>query len=286
MPEPSSSRPPSGSGHSWLWRIRHSPATGGAALVLFLAVSALWLVAAGTAGAAVESQPCGSRGCPQPASYTGVQVCLLIGVAGAVLTVASCVVLVRRELAGRGKAGRARLVRRTAAAGFAGVLAELLVVFVVTHVAMVTAGPGFEYSGEAGTAIGTLGVAQLALGVALALAWGRLLRLSPAERRPAMHRIRPWAAIVGLAGMVLGSGAFAAWSLQAGTTPLVVNARLIAGAPLVTNVGAWWPGLFAAMVALTLLAAAGAPGMTSRAEGTVPRPPSASGHAASAAVAP
>jgi hypothetical protein len=83
---------------------------------------------------------------------------------------------VRRAVAERRNAGTARLVRQTAAAGFAGVLAELLVIFVVTHVAMVAAGPGFEYSGEAGAAIGMLGVAQLALAGALALVWGRLLR--------------------------------------------------------------------------------------------------------------
>lgn len=285
MPDPSSSRPrPASSGHSRLWRIRHSQATGGAALVLFLAVSALWLVAAGTARGAVESQPCGWGGCPQLPSYTSLHVWLLPGIAGAVLTAASFVLLVRRVAGERRTAGTARLVRRTAVAGFAGVLAELLVVFLVTRVAMVTAPLGFEYSGEAGAAIGILGVAQLALAVVLALVWAWLLRLSPAERRPGMHRIRPWAAIAGLGGMVLGCAAFAAWSLQAGTTPVVVNARLIAGAPWVTNVGAWWPGLFAAMVALTLLAAAGAPGMTSRAEGMLP--PSASDRVASPAAAP
>ncbi len=283
MRDPSSSRPRPASGHSWLWHIRHSPATGGAALVLFLAVSALWLVAAGTARAAIESQPCGWGGCPQPPSYTSLHVWLLLGIAGAVLTVVSFVLLVRRVVGERRKAGTARLVRRAAAAGFAGVLAELLVVFLVTHVAMLTAPLGFENSGEAGAAIGILGAAQLALAAVLALVWGRLLRLSPAERRPGRRRIRPWAAIAGFGGMVLGCGAFGAWSLQAGTIPLVVNAKLIAGAPWVTNVGAWWPGLFAAMVALTLLAAAGAPGMTSRAEGMAPLPPSASDRAASPA---
>ena len=101
-----------------------------------------------------------------------------------------------------------------------------------------------------------------------------------------MDRIRPWAAIFSVGGMVLGCGAFAAWSLQDGMTPMaVVNARLIAGTPWITNVGAWWPGLFAAMVALTLVAAAGAPGMTCSAEGTVPLPPPASGRAASPAAA-
>ncbi len=162
MRDPSSSRPRPASGHSWLWHIRHSPATGGAALVLFLAVSALWLVAAGTARAAIESQPCGWGGCPQPPSYTSLHVWLLLGIAGAVLTVVSFVLLVRRVVGERRMAGTARLVRRTAAAGFAGVLAELLVVFLVTHVAMVTAPLGFENSGEAGAAIGILGAAQLA----------------------------------------------------------------------------------------------------------------------------
>jgi len=61
--------------------------------------------------------------------------------------------------------------------------------------------------------------------------------------------------MIGLSGMVLGCGAFAAWSLQDGPTAMVVNTRLIAGTAWMTNAGAWWPGLFAAMLALTLVVA-------------------------------
>jgi hypothetical protein len=58
--------------------------------------------------------------------------------------------------------------------------------------------------------------------------------------------------------MVVCSTAFALWSIYDGTA-LVVNASLIAGVSWVTNVGAWWPGLFAAMVALTIVAAVWSP---------------------------
>jgi hypothetical protein len=54
--------------------------------------------------------------------------------------------------------------------------------------------------------------------------------------------------------------ALAVWSLKDGTV-LVVDTSVIAGKSSVTNVGAWWPGLFAAMVALTVVAVAGAPGV-------------------------
>jgi len=233
MRDPSSSRPRPASGHSWLWHIRHSPATGGAALVLFLAVSALWLVAAGTAHAAIESQPCGWGGCPQPPSYTSLHVWLLLGIAGAVLTVVSFVLLVRRVVGERRKAGTAPP-------------------------------PPWHWCGE-----GFCGSArQSAVPVGAGFGHGQR-----------------WSASVAWC-LAVERSAPGAWSLEPGTIPLVVNAKLIAGAPWVTNVGAWWPGLFAAMVALTLLAAAGAPGMTSRAEDMAPFPPSASDRAASPAAAP
>jgi hypothetical protein len=198
-----------------------------------------------------------------------------------VLAAVALLLVVRPAAGKRPNTGTAGLVLRTAAAGVTAVLAEVIVVFLVTREAIATA-PAGEYSGESGACIAILGVAQLALAVTLALGWARLLGVSPATGRPSAHQTRPWAAIAGIGGMVVGCGAFAGWSLQDGTGPLAaVNARLIAGTPWITNVGAWWPGLFAAMVALTLLAAAAAPGLTSTAEGMVPPPPSASDYAAS-----
>jgi hypothetical protein len=179
MRDPSSSPPQPATDARPLWRIRHSPAAGGAAMVLFLVVSALWLVAAGTAQARTIVQPCARPACPPPASYTSLHVWLLLGIAGAVLTLASVVLVARRAVGERRTVGTARLVRRAAAAGFAGALAEVIVVLLVTHVAVVTAPLGFENSGEAGAAIGILGVAQPALAGALALVWGRLLRVRP-----------------------------------------------------------------------------------------------------------
>jgi hypothetical protein len=153
----------------------------------------------------------------------------------------------------------------------------VIVVLLVTHVAIVTAPLGFENSGEAGTAIVVLAVAQPALACALAVMWDRFLRLRPGTPRPGTHRGRPWAAVIGLSGMVLSCGAFAAWSLQDGPAPMVINTGLIAGTAWMTNAGAWWPGLFAAMLALTLVAAGCAPGMAPAPEGEVPQVPSAGG---------
>jgi len=271
-----------------LWRIRHSPAASAAAMALFVVVSALWLVAGGTARPAVISQPgcLPGRECPQPPSYVSLHVWLLLGIAGAVLTLASFALAARRAVGERRVAGSARKVRLAVVTVAAGAVAEVLVVSLVTHVAIVTAPLGFEYSGETAAPILILGVAQLALVGALALVWSRLLRLSLGQPGPNARRIRPWTAVLGLGGMVLGCGAFAAWSLRAGTIPLVVNTRLIAGPAWVTNVGAWWPGLFAAMVALLLAAAVCAPGMLSPAEGTAPRVPSPNDRTASPANAP
>jgi hypothetical protein len=283
MRGPLSSPPQPAANPGLLWRIRHSPATGGAAMVLFLAVSALWLAAAGTAQGAVESQPgCLRPPCPQPPSYASLRVWLLLGIAGAILTLASLVLVVRGAVGGRGTVGAARQVRRAAVTGLAGVVAEVIVVLLVTHVAIATAPLGFENSGEAGAAIAALGAAQPLLAGALALLWGRFLRVSP---RPSTHRTQPWRAMLGLGGMALNCAAFAAWSLRDGTA-MLVHTRLIAGTALITNAGAWWPGLFAAMVALTLVAAACAPGMTATAAGKVRPAPSGSDRTASVANAP
>ena len=286
MRDPSSLPPQPGP--TPLWRIRHSPAASAAAMVLFVVVSALWLVAAGTARPAVISQPgcLPGRACPQPPSYVSLHVWLLLGIAGAVLTLASFVLVARRAVGERREAGSARKVRLAVVTVAAGAVAEVLVVYLVTHVALVTAPLGFEYSGETAAPILILGVAHLALVGALALVWGRLLRLSLGQPGPDARPIRSWTAVLGLGGMVLGCGACAAWSLRAGTIPVVVSTRLIGGPAWVTNVGAWWPGLFAAMAALLLAAAVCAPGMTPATGGKVPRVPSTSDHTASPASAP
>ena len=261
MSDPSSPVHQPAAGPSRLWRIRHSPAASGATMLLFLVLSALWLVAAGTAQVGVEVQPpCLGPPCPQPPSYASFLPWLLLGIAGAALTLASLVLMARSAVRERPKAASARQVRWAVVAGVAGALAELAVVLLVTHVAIVTAPLGFENSGEAGAAIGILAAAQPALAGALALAWGRLLRVIPGQPQPARHPIGVRRAVFGLGGMVLSCVAFAAWSLRDGTT-LLVHARLIAGTAVITNAGAWWPGLFAAMAALTLVAAACAPGL-------------------------
>lgn len=260
MSDPSSSVHEPAAEPTRLWRIRHS-AAGGAATLLFLVMSVLWLVAAGTAQLGVEAQPgCLGPPCPQPPSYASFQIWILPGIAGTALTFASFVLLARSAARGRPKAVSGRQLRWAVAAGVTGALAEVAVVLLVTHVAIVTAPLGFENSGEAGAAIGILAAAQPALAGALALAWGRLLRTGHGAPRPTRHRILVWRTISGLGGMVLTCAAFAAWSLRDGTA-LLVHTRLIAGTASIANAGAWWPGLFAAMAALTLVAAACAPGL-------------------------
>ena len=91
--------------------------------------------------------------------------------------------------------------------------------------------------------------------------------------------------MLGLGGMALNCAAFAAWSARDGTA-MLVHTRLIAGTALIVNAGAWWPGLFAAMVALTLVAAACAPGMTATAAGKGRPAPSGSDRTASVASTP
>jgi hypothetical protein len=273
---------PPGTGATRLRRIWHSPTGTAAAMVLFLVVSALWLVAAGTARTPDFSQPPCLRPCmPQFPSAGNVRVWIWLGITGAVLIVASLVLLARGGVGLRREVGTARLVSRAAAAGLAGILAEVVVILVVTHVAIVMAPLGAENSGEIGAAIAVLGVLQLPLAVGLAVAWRRLRIVGAGESEPATHRFSPVRAILGLGGMVLSCAAFAVWSLRNGPPGVVINAQLIAGTPHLVNVGAWWPGLFAAMVALILLAAASAPGVTSRAVRRVPRAPSASDSAAS-----
>jgi hypothetical protein len=255
-------------------------------MVLFIVVCAPWLVAAVTAQAPVISQPpCVRPPCTALPSSGSLHVWLWPGIAGAVLILGSLCLLACGEAGERREAGTARLAGQ-AAACLAGVLAEMVVVLLVTHIAIVTAPLGFENSGEVGAAIAVLGVAQLPLAGALALAWARLRFGSASEPGPVAHLFRPGIAILGLGGMLLSCASFAAWSLHDGAVGVLVNARLMAGTARITNVGAWWPGLFAAMVVLTLVAAACAPGVTSKAVPKVPRAPSASENAASPVRAP
>jgi len=96
-----------------LCRIRHSPAASGAAMVLFLVVSALWLAAAGSARVWDHSTPgCFRPGCLPPQSYAGLHVSQWLGITGAALTVASFVLVARRTARAERAAMTARQVRR------------------------------------------------------------------------------------------------------------------------------------------------------------------------------
>jgi|GEM_PF-3238326 hypothetical protein len=254
---------------STLWRIRHSPATSEVAMILVVALSALWLVAAATAQVWYHSvAPCIRQACPPSPSYTGLHVWLVIGTFGAVLALGS-LALVARAMGGRRQGVSSNLHRvlwGIVLAGCAGVLVEFVLVHLVTDHAMATAPLGFNNSGEGAAAIAVLAVAQPVLVGFLVLAWSRLLPTVGPEHARARRRRWSWFGPLGLVGMVITCGAFAAWSLRDGTT-LIVNTTIIAGRSGVANVGAWWPGLFAAMAALTVVALACAPGIVLRTEG-------------------
>jgi hypothetical protein len=135
---------------------------------------------------------------------------------------------------------------------------EVGLLLVVTHHAISTPPEGFENSGELFVPIATLAVVQFVAVAILARGFGRLF---PVVRRERSHGSFRWSGILGLAGMVITCGAFAFWSVSDGTT-LVVNTNLISGVDWTTNVGAWWPGLFAGMAALAIVALACAPSIT------------------------
>jgi len=254
---------------STFWRIRHSPATSGVAVMLFVVLSALWLVAAATAQVWNHSvAPCIRPACPPSPSYTGLHLWLVIGTVGAVLALGS-LALVARAMGGRPPGVPSNLHRvrwGIVLAGCPGVLVELVLVHLVTDHAMATAPLGFNNSGEGAAAIAVLAVAQPVLVGVLALAWSRLLPTLGSEHARARRRQWSWFGLLGLVGMVTTCWAFAAWSLRDGTT-LIVNTTIIAGRSGVSNVGAWWPGLFAAMAALTVVAVVCSPGIIWRTEG-------------------
>jgi hypothetical protein len=251
---------------SVLWRVRQWPGTNEAAQFLFVVLAAMWLEAAATAQVWEHSAPAGYR-FPSRSSF---YVWIALGVVGVLLAFGS---LVGRVWPPR----RRRLVVVIACLGTAG---EIVLAHLLTGHAVATAPLGFNNSGEAATAIVALAISQLALVGALSLVLGPVLATGSGRA----HRLRDrpsWSRLSGPAGMVLACGAFAGWSLCDGTA-LIVNTSLIAGKSSITNVGAWWPGLFAAMVVLTVVALVCTPGIPPSADvaaglgppSSVPRQPS------------
>lgn len=234
--------------------LRRSPALGGAAMILFVVLGATWLVAATTARVWYHSAPFGYVFQPRSAFYTWV----VFGVVGVVLALLSAT----RSL----RSCRHR-VAAVVVATF-GAATELSCLRVATDYSMATARLGFNNAGEGAVAIATLVLVQFGLVVALVPAWGRS---TPTVRLVEVRKERSrlsWVGVSGLAGMVTTCGAFVAWSLRDGTT-LIVDTSLIAGKSAVVNVGAWWPGLFAAMAALTVMALVCAPGTIRRVSSSV-----------------
>lgn len=261
MGDPADS-PASAAEPSMMRRVRQSPGTSEATLLLFVIVAALWLEAAATAQVWYHSAPPSYRFPSRSAFYAW----MALGVVGVLLVFGS---LVHRVWPVRQR----RLLVVIAACVDAA--AEIVLVHLVTGHTMATAPLGFNNSGEAATAIVALGASQLMLVGALALVPGGLLAADPGRDHWAWNRLS-WSCLGGLVGMVLACGAFAAWSLCGGTA-LIVNTSLIAGRSAITNVGAWWPGLFAAMAVLMVVALVCTPGIFSRADvGSEPRPPPAS----------
>ncbi len=232
------------------WRIRHAPATAMAAMALFLVLSCLWLVAAATAQVWYHSAPSNYVFASRAAFYVWVG----FGVAGTVLMLSP---LVRRLWPICLHQVRVILAVCLVAA------AEVVLVHVITDHSMTTAPLGSENSGEGACAIALLSIAQPVLVAALALMWSRWATTVRPEQGPVRRSHRSRSGLLALVGMVVTCGAFAAWSLYDRTT-LIVNTNLIASR-VVTNVGAWWPGVFAAMACLVVVAVVCAPGVIERA---------------------
>ncbi len=143
-----------------LWRIRHSAAPSAAAMLLFLVLSGLWLVAAGTAQIWYHSAPPGYVF----ASGDGFYVWFGIGISGALLTLVSLLQILPNGAPGADsvpshKRGMAIWV---VLAGCIGAAGELLVVTIVTRHSIATAPFGAD-SGEGAAAIAALGLAQIVL---------------------------------------------------------------------------------------------------------------------------
>lgn len=248
---------------STLWRLRHSPLTSLAAMFLFVIASATWLVVASTAQVWWHSTPTDIALPDHESRY----VWLGVGIMNVVIVVAALVVVGRA--AGRRRGTVPSVLHQVrwgvGLAGCAGAFAEFFVVRLVTAHAMATAPLGFNNSGEGAVAIGVLGSAQPVLVAVLAVLWSRLSPKVMSEQVPLERRRLAPLGLLCLGAMVITCGAFAIWSLQDGTA-LIVNTSVISTRSRVTNVGAWWPGLFAAMATLTVLAVAFVPGIIWRAE--------------------
>lgn len=208
-----------------LWLIRHSPAVSDAAMVLFVVLAGLSLAVA-------------------TANHGALSIWYRVGVAGIVLTLGSLVYLLWPVTNRRGewKARRQLGVQMTfiALAVFIAAFAEFVLVVLVGR--------------SVPTAIAVLGVAQPVLVGAVAPVSSAFPELRP-EHFPARRR-RSWFGLLGLVGMVITCGAFAAWMVNT----LVVQGRW-------WNVGPKWPGLLIAMAVLTVTAVVCAPGVIWRADG-------------------
>jgi len=226
-------------------------------MLLFLILSTLWLSAAATARVWYHSAP--SRYVFPSAGV--FYVWLGIGISGAALTLVSLVHILLTNGDGRREAA-SRHTRGMSVFWFVlvvciGTGGELLLVLLVTRHAIATAPFGVD-SGDGAPPIAALGAAQGLFVGALAPFLSRFWKFVPRHDRRSHDP--QWSGLLGLAGMAITCAAFAVWSLHDGTT-LIVNTRVIAGTSGMTNSGAWWPGLFAAMSALTAVAIVCAPGI-------------------------
>ena len=219
-----------------LWRLRHSPAVSEAAMALFVVLSSLSIVVAGSS----------------PGVFS---VWHSLGIVGIVLIGASLLVslVTHRESKGveRQRHPRVAPLTFTLVAVCIAALMELVLVLRVTQppVAAVSA----LFGGRLGTPVLEIAVAQPLLVGVVALAWSRLSPAPHFEYDPATRR--SWFGLLGISGMVVTSGAFAAW---------LINTIVVSGRPW--NVGTRFQGLLLAMVVLAAMALVCAPGIIWRTE--------------------
>ena len=265
---------------SVLWRLRHSPATGGIAMLLFLVPAGLWLLAAASAQVGDHSGPSGMMN----PSLTPFHMWFVIGVIGTVLALGS-LVQVGRTLAEQRdwtQPGVRRRLLAVAVATCVGIAVEFLLLHFVTAHELAIA-PYFQ-SGEGTVAIAVLAVGQPVLVGALALLCCRLLPVRRLERHRRTLRPSAWIGMLGIVGMAASCGAVLFWGDRNGTL-FFVHPSFLGAIKGSRNFGAWWPGLFAAMAALTVVAVACAPGFIWRADrGAEPVVPSMSAESVGPAV--
>lgn len=257
--QPSPSQPPTRP--SVPWRVRHSPMTSGVAMLLFLVPAALWLLAASTAQV---GQTPGPRGATGP-SLTPLHIWFVVGIIGAVLALGALLQVgwTLAEQRDWTQAGVRHRPLGVAVAACVGVTVEFLLLHVVTAHELAIA-PSFD-SGEGTLAIAVLAIGQPVLVAALALLCNRLLPERRPERLHSTLRPSAWIGTLGIIGMVLTCGAMLFWGDRNGTL-LVIHPSFLGAVKGSRNFGAWWPGLFAAMAALTVVALACAPGIIWRAD--------------------